>query len=174
MQTSLRIGVVVLASLGIFSAHATMAQSQSRRDDRDFEFGKRRHMVKLSDELYSSANALCWEIHRNYNNNTGYQKSYRKAYQLLQDSKNIRELAKGNRRFIRKDDELEQDLRNSDRLFHELEREVAGWRPDSRRRSGSLPSDLDRYEEALHHMMRDYGVASRYERRHADRPRVRR
>jgi hypothetical protein len=109
-------------------------------------------------------------MNRNYNENRNYRRTYEKAYQILQNTKHMREMAKSDRRNIRKDDEFERDLRNSDNLFHEIETETVSWRPDSRRRGGDLPQTLNRFESALHHSMRDYGVSSSWHRQHAGRP----
>lgn len=169
MQRSFRLGSVMLLALGLASTHA-FGQG-SRHDLRDnHDFGARRHLDTLSDELYSRANSICWEMHRNYDNNPGYKRAYGKAYEILQNAKRIRTVAHSDRRYIRKDDTIERELYESDRIFHDLEGDVADWRPDSRRRGGDLRDDLNQYERTLHHMMSDYGIRTKFNRQQAGRP----
>lgn len=170
MQRTFRLGSILLLTLGMATAQTAFGQGgRVNHDLHDNDYGSRRHLDTLSNDLYTRANAICWEMHRNYDNNSGYKRAYSKAYDILMSSKRIKEVANSDRRYIKKDDTIERELFVCDRLFHDLESDVAGWTPDSRRRGGDLREDLRQYERSMHHMMRDYGISSKFDRRNAGR-----
>jgi hypothetical protein len=161
--------IVIVLMLGMTTTYA-YGQNDYRRNDRGprIEFGKRAQTERLAAELYQKANSICWTMKDNYEQNRGFNKAYEKAYQILQNTKHIRELAKARRRWKnRAEDEIERDLASSDRLFHDLESDVANWRSNGRRtqRGGELRAEMNSFEYSLHDLMEDYGVKTKYDRR---------
>jgi hypothetical protein len=132
----------------------------------DYRYGGRQHLTKLAEEVYSRANSVCWEMNNYYKHNRDFDATYKEAYKILQDAKNIRRrIADGYYRERHETDEIERDLKDLDKLFHHVEEDIAAWRPYNgpRRRQGDpLLVRMDRLEEALHDLMVDYGTDSRF------------
>jgi hypothetical protein len=131
-----------------------------------YRFGGREHLTELANDVYEKANSVCWEMNNRYKHNRDFDATYREAYKILQDAKNIRKLiSEGYYRQRHTSDEIERDLKDLDRLFHHIEEDIADWRPSvaPRRRPGEpLPVRMDRLEESLHGLMVDYGTDSRF------------
>jgi len=163
--------LAVVAIPLLFEA-SVFAQPPSYRDyrpnlsnyrTRNYRFGGRSDVERLSFELYRLSNAVCWEMHDSYRRNPGYRTAYSEMYEIQQDAKRIYDLAKS--RYYRgthTEDLIVRDLHDMDRRFHQIERDVRGWRADRGDRRGELSRKMDEFEEVLHFMLLDYGVKSKF------------
>ena len=128
-------------------------------------FGGRSHLDALSADLKYRANAICWEMYRNYRTNPGFQITYSEAYEMLQQTKHIYMLVWENEYHLRsrgQEDHIAADLAQIDALFHHIEDDIATWRPDyfHPHHGGNLHRLVEEMEQTLHHLMEDYGVTS--------------
>lgn len=138
-------------------------------------YGSRSHLDALSADLKHRANALCWEMYENYKENPNWRDTYRAAYKLLQDAKEIYMLVYNNEYKKAGDpgvDRIAHDLADIDQLFHVVEEGVENWKPTRASphggaNRGKLSTILEDLEETLHHLMADYGVTSSREHDHA-------
>ncbi|HWL09642.1 MAG TPA: hypothetical protein VNQ76_14625 [Planctomicrobium sp.] len=128
------------------------------------EFGRRTDADRLANQLVTQANALCLQLHQNYQGNPGFREGYREMYDILQESQRIRdEVRNGTHRAPRREnDRIAASLHKMDRDFHAIERDLRGWRaaPGSRD-AVRLDQLLGQFESTLHDMMEDYGEKSR-------------
>ena len=125
-----------------------------------YVFGERGHIPSLAADLYEQANAVCWEMYRNYHHNHDYRVTYREMYQVRTAARHIQKLTRENYyRTRHRDDHIEHDLYEIDDWLHHVQRYVRDWEPDHR--FGNLHVKMDRLEDTLHHLMKDYGIKSR-------------
>ncbi|MBI2805524.1 MAG: hypothetical protein HYX68_11155 [Planctomycetes bacterium] len=110
----------------------------------------------LAGRLVFEANAMCLDMHYNYQNNKNFANAYRDAYVVLQTAKSIQAKEhQGNREIIRKRvDEM-------DRLFHHAQEEMRAWTRTATKQIGAdtLPEKLAGVEAVLHHLCYDVGIA---------------
>lgn len=180
------IRLIVVGALVCGWCAAASAQSFGPRDrrfaerplNREYRFGARTYTKDLADDLAREANAICVELDRNYRENRRYREVYRDAYALITDARHIQQLVREGylRRSRDRDDHIEKDLRDLDRLYHSVERDVRDWNPDrrapgrqDRNTLARLMSDFDRTLDLL---MTDYGVRdTTYQHRRDNPPR---
>ncbi|MCC7424152.1 MAG: hypothetical protein IT428_28125 [Planctomycetaceae bacterium] len=146
-----------------------------RPSGREYRFGARAYTAELAQDLAREANAICVELDRNYRDNRGYRETYRDAYMLITDSKHIQQLIREGylRQSRRNDDHIERDLRDLDRLFHSVERDVRNWNVDrrapGRQDRATLVRLMNDFDRTLNLLMTDYGVRdTTYDRRGRD------
>ncbi len=128
-------------------------------------FGGRTHLDALSADLKYRANAICWEMYRNYRTNPGFRPTYRAAFEMLQEAKHIYRLVYNDEyhlRSPRQKDHIAADLAQINALFHQIEQNIANWRADFENpyHPGNLHNMVEDFEQTLHHVMQDYGVKS--------------
>lgn len=177
LGTALALGLLGLSSV----AEAQNFGPRDRgfnRPAREYRWGSRQYTAELTEDLVREANAICLELNRSYQNNRGYREVYRDAYALITDARHIQQLIReGALRNSRSSvDHIERDLRDTDRLFHNVERDVRAWVPD-RRAPGRQDRDtlarlMADFDRTLNLLMTDYGVRdTTYDRRGDDRRR---
>ena len=130
----------------------------------DFVFGRKSYVDRLSFDLYQQTNSICWEMYRFYQDNRGYRSSYAQMYEIRDRSLHINELVRDKYHRSRHDrDDIERELYDMDRLFHQIEDDIVGWRANSRDayRGGDLRAKMDICEVTLHDLMEDYGIKRR-------------
>ncbi len=148
------------------SHHHHHAARPNYNYQRSVQFGGRSHLDALSADLKYRANAICWEMYRNYRTNPGYRETYREAYKMLQDAKHIYRLVyedEYHRHHHGQGDRIAAYLADIDSLFHHIEDDIARWRPDhvNPHHPGSeLHRLTDQFKQTLEHLMEDYGVRS--------------
>jgi hypothetical protein len=122
---------------------------------RQIEYGGFSHIDDLAIQLENEANALCLEMHYNYQHNPGYRQTYREAYEILTTAQYIHGLEHAGNR-----DKLRQAVGELDGLFHHVQADVASWTGHRHRRVGhdGLTGKLENLEQTLHHLMDDMGV----------------
>ena len=129
-----------------------------------YEFGACAQLPQLSAGLYEQANAICWEMHRLYRHNAGFEATYATMYTILQDAKHVQDLVAASQQAPRAgdNDHIATDLHHMDGLFHQVADNVELWRPRYYR-GGSirLLALNQQFEDTLHNLMIDYGVHSR-------------
>ena len=138
-----------------------------RDDDRTAE---RRPAESQYSSLARKANAICVELHGNYQSNGAYRASYREMYDILQRSKRVQELSgqEQSRGPRGSSDRIANELTEIDRQFHELEADMRRWSPDRGNRGRtderSLLVLMDDFEGTLHDLMDDHDVRSKVDR----------
>lgn len=122
---------------------------------RPIMYGDFSHIDDLAIELENRANALCLELHYNYQHNPGYGETYREAYEILTTAKYIHGLEHAGNR-----DKIRQAVGELDRLFHHVQSDVVRWTGHHHRPvgHGGLTAKLENIEETLHHFMDDVGA----------------
>jgi hypothetical protein len=156
--------LVAVTFIGASATVGAFADDRGRgRDDRPvtYKFGAKVHVQRLAHEMYDMTNSICWEMHKYYRDNPGFRTTYREAWQMSQDAKEIEDLARRNyHRSPQKDDRIANRLADLDELFHHIESDVRRWRPSTREayRGGDLKAKMDQCEDILHHLMDDYGI----------------
>jgi hypothetical protein len=128
----------------------------------EVSFGAFSRTNDLTRGLERLANELCLDLYYNYSHNSGFQETYREAYEILQRSQDIRRVAQRRDRHA-----IAERLNGLDELVHHVQRDVRGWTRHSRRSVGQLPvqSRLEMIESTLHHLMHDAGIPA-----HGDEP----
>lgn len=137
----------------------------------NYKFGARMHLDTLVVRLHDQANEVCWEMYLNHQHEASFRATYAEMYKILQDLKHIHELSHedavhnhgpGN------EDHIAHDLHDIDQLFHLIEEDIDNWglanhwdRNPYHRHGSRLDIKMRRFEQTLHHLMRDYGVTSR-------------
>lgn len=181
-KTSRQIAVWMAAAATLATCWTAAVQAQgfgpprdrrfAERPNREYRFGTRTYTTELAQDLARQANAICVELDRNYRDNRGYRETYRDAYVLITDSQHIQQLIREGylRQTRRNDDHIEKDLRDLDRLFHSVERDVRHWDPDrrnpGRQDRATLTRLMNDFDTTLNLLMTDYGVRdTTYDRR---------
>lgn len=143
------------------------ANTEVRADEHDhvlkparrYAFGAYSHVDELALDVMRSANAVCWEMYRNYRYEPGYRQTYREAYEMLKTAEYIHELVHHHGRRSRVAHEIEE----LDKLFHHLEQDIQNWRrpryydPHHDFHGGGLDAKMEILETSLHHLMDDAG-----------------
>lgn len=122
-------------------------------------YGGYTHIDDLAVQLERQANAMCLEMHYNYQHNRGYRETYREAYEILTTAKYIHGLEHAGNR-----DRIRQAVTELDPLFHHVQEDVRHWTRHDHRgvgRSG-LAAKIAAVEETLHHLMNDVGAKSEF------------
>ncbi len=127
----------------------------------NYVFGARSHTGALSIQLKNLANAMCLEAHGHYKHNPAFTDIYRDMYKVLTDAKHIADLANDTSSYnsVHGNDHIATDLNNIDQLFHRIQKGVQRWTADNAYHN-TLPPKMAAVEEAIHHIMKDYGVKS--------------
>ncbi|TXT23483.1 MAG: hypothetical protein FD138_3236 [Planctomycetota bacterium] len=136
--------------------NATPAQPQQLPEPR---FGAYAQVPRVADDLASFANNLCLTMHKRFQNQPGFNGTYRIAYGVLQQAQFLRNLSSGspNR------EELARRLPRIDEDMHRLTAEISPWVGDQSGASAddvaALKQDVGQVGGALHYLMVDVGVA---------------
>ena len=156
------LSIAVIAALGIQHDNSVMAQTDYVHGRIQYTFGARRHVDTLADRLWREANAICWEMHDNYQHERSFRETYREMYNLLQDARHIHDLAHDDAHHgTDNEDHIAEDLHDMDQLFHHVEEDIRHWSSRNRYHSHDLAYRMERLETTLHHLMKDYGVRSK-------------
>ena len=125
------------------------------RPAESYRFGAYSHVDQLANRVMRDANAVCWEMYRNYSYEPGYRQAYREAYEMLKTAEYIHELVHHGGRRSRVAHEIEE----LDKLFHDIEQGTRSWqRPRYRDyHGGGLDEKMEILEANLHHLMDDAG-----------------
>ena len=128
-----------------------------------YTFGACDHLTELSARMHEQANAICWEMHRQYRHNATFETTYAEMFMILQDVKHIRKLVALNRaRPVAGDeDQIATDLHHVDQLYHHIENDIAHWRPRYVYGGRRLQVAMADFSNTLHNLMTNYGVRSR-------------
>ncbi len=109
----------------------------------------------LSGRLETALNALCLDLHYNYQHNQGFAHTYREAYGVLQLAKAIHAKEhQGDREFIR------GTVGTLDEQFHHVQEEIAPWTRQVLRPVG-IGEALEKTSAAealMHHLCYDVGI----------------
>ena len=121
------------------------------------EYGGFSRVDELGHRLETLANDYCLELHANYSRNPGFDDTYREAYEILEIAKYIHEEEHHGHR-----DEIAQEMKKLDDLFHHVGGIVSGWQPDRQRHQhDNIPAKdqiQQQMETVIHHLMNDVGV----------------
>lgn len=141
-----------LYSQGTIYQQPSVQQSQ---EPVQIEFGQRRYVAELADQLQVLSNELCLDLYENYSGNPNFKATYTDAYAVLSFAKYLQ--AEGNNV---PQTQLIEEMSGIDSLFHEVEETVATWTPQQRKKISELdtPTRLEFIEETIHHLMYDIGV----------------
>ncbi|MDA7503478.1 hypothetical protein OAF74_03135 [bacterium] len=128
---------------------------QQPQEPVQIEFGQRRYVAELADQLQVLSNELCLDLYENYSANPNFKATYTDAYAVLSFAKYLQ--AEGNNV---PQAQLIDEMSGIDSLFHEVEETVATWTPQQRKKISELdtPTRLEFIEETIHHLMYDIGV----------------
>lgn len=155
-----RFAIAAAAVLGISLSAAGQVRADHDHDHglrpaESYRFGAYSHVDQLANRVMRDANAVCWEMYRNYRYEPGYRQAYREAYEMLKTAEYIHELVHHGGRRSRVAHEIEE----LDKLFHEIEQGTSQWqRPRYRDyHGGGLDEKLEILETNLHHLMDDAG-----------------
>ncbi|APZ90761.1 hypothetical protein [Fuerstiella marisgermanici] len=123
-----------------------------------------RGIAQRASDLYSETNAICWEMDRYYKQNTNYTAVYRNIYEIKEVAKKLKAyVQQQNGRASASDSRVVSALHEMDRLFHEFEANVSGWRPSSGYSPRTqLAAMIRNCETTLHDVMNDHGIDTRY------------
>lgn len=136
--------------------NSTPAQPQPLPEPR---FGAYAQVPRVADDLASFTNNLCLTMHRRFQNQPGFNGTYRIAYGVLQQAQFLRNLSSGspNR------EELARRLPRIDDDMHRLTAEISSWIGDQSGATAddiaALKQDVGQVGGALHYLMVDAGVA---------------
>ncbi len=109
----------------------------------------------LAGRLETALNALCLDLHYNYQHNQGFAHSYREAYAVLQLAKEIHSKEhQGDRTFI------SRTVGTLDEQFHHVQEEIAEWTRQVQRPigTGDALEKASAAEALLHHLCYDVGI----------------
>lgn len=151
-----------------YQASGGPGRPQSAQRPVAIQFGSFRYHEELTDRLVALTKDLCLEMHHNYRDNRGFNRTYAKAYELMETAKflNNREQRGDHRAMQRSSPKL-------DSLFHDVESDVRDWRSSERRSFGrmSLPARMEEMEAVIHHLLFDLGVKPDHNPGHDHDPR---
>lgn len=122
------------------------------------KFGAYAYVPKVSSDVAVLANRLCLTMHRGFRNRDDFDDAYAAAYDVLQQSQKIRDLARdpSNRQ------ELTKRLEKLDDGMHRVFAEVGEWITDPKESSNKEIENLKRefgtLGNAVHYLMTDVGV----------------
>ncbi|MGZ0165229.1 MAG: hypothetical protein ACKVII_15000 [Planctomycetales bacterium] len=154
--------IAAVAVLGLSQDGVAVAESDHPHSRTHYTFGARRHVDTLADRLRWEANAICWEMHDDYQHEREFRETYREMYTLLQDAIHIHDLAHDDaHRGTDNEEHIAEDLHHMDKLFHHVEEDIEHWSSRNRYHSHDLAYRMERFEITLHHLMNDYGVRSK-------------
>ena len=161
-----------VAALAVMAASLTnSAFGQDRhRGNYEYGFGKKVHIETLANDLNKQSKAICWELHRYYQQNRNFDDTYKRMFDIYQGSERIATLAKeGYYRTQHADDQLARDLHHLDMTFDRIDAELRTWRANRRdnSRGRDLAAMMEECEDTLDHLMDDYGVHSNFRKEHA-------
>ncbi len=109
----------------------------------------------LSGRLETALNALCLDLHYNYQHNPGFAHVYREAYGVLQQARDIHSKQhQGDREFIRR------TVGTLDEQFHHIQGEIAPWTRQAQRPigTGDVVEKTNAAEAVMHHLYYDVGI----------------
>jgi hypothetical protein len=116
-------------------------------------FGGFAYYQDLAGRLAAEVNALCLDMHHNYQGNKSFAEVYAEAYSVLEIAKEL-QTDKGNH------DAIAKRAAEAHRKYHHFMNEVAGWISSPKKQVGTdgLEEKMARGEAILHHLLYDVGV----------------
>jgi hypothetical protein len=116
-------------------------------------FGAFAYYPDLSGRLAAEVNALCLDLHHNFQDNKNFAEAYAEAYSVLEFAKGL-EADKGDH------DAIAKRAAEAHRKYHHFMSEVAGWTRSPKKQVGAdgLDEKMARGEAILHHLLYDVGV----------------
>ena len=121
----------------------------------ELTFGGFTRYEDLAGRLAFDVNALCLDMHHNYQGNKNFAEVYAEAYGVLEAAKYLRgKEHKGNH------DEIGKHVTEIHRLFHHIMDETRGWTRTAKKQVGTdaLEEKLAGVEAVLHHLAYDAGI----------------
>ncbi len=121
----------------------------------ELTFGGYARYEDLAGRLVADVNALCLDLHHNYQGNKNFADVYAEAYEVLQAAKYLQgKEHKGNHADIGK------RVTEVHRLFHHVMDETRGWTRTAKKQVGTdtLEEKLGGVEAVLHHLAYDAGI----------------
>ena len=121
----------------------------------ELTFGGFARYEDLAGRLVVDVNALCLDMHHNYQGNKTFADVYAEAYGILQAAKYLQgKEHKGNH------DEIGKRVTEVHRLFHHVLDETRGWTRTAKKQVGTdaLEEKLAGVEAVLHHLAYDTGI----------------
>ena len=122
------------------------------------KFGAYSNVPKVAADVAALANRLCLTMHRGFRNREDFDDAYAAAYDVLQQSQKIRDLARDpdNRK------ELAKRLEKLDDGMHRVFGEVGEWTNDPKEANNkdidNLKREFGTLGSAVHYLMTDVGV----------------
>ncbi len=122
------------------------------------KFGGYTNVSKVSSDVAVLANRLCLTMHRGFSKRDDFDDAYAAAYDVLQQSQRIRDLARepGNRQ------EVTKRLEKLDDGMHRVFAEVGEWIDDPKEAGNrdieNLKREFGTLGNAVHYLMTDVGV----------------
>lgn len=121
----------------------------------ELTFGGFTRYQDLAGRLVIDVNALCLDMHHNYQGNKKFAEAYAEAYGVLQAAKNLQgKEHNGDRTAIAK------SVTEVHRLFHHVMDETRGWARTAKKQVGTdaIEEKLAGVEAVLHHLAYDAGI----------------
>lgn len=122
------------------------------------KFGAYANVPKVSSDVAALANRLCLTMHRGFRDREDFDDAYAAAYNVLQQSQKIRDLARDpdNRK------EVAKRLEKLDEGMHSVFAEVGEWTSDPKlagnKEIDNLKREFGTLGSAVHYLMTDVGV----------------
>lgn len=121
----------------------------------ELTFGGFARYQDLAGRLVLDVNALCLDMHHNYQGNKNFAEAYAEAYGVLQAAKYLQgKEHNGNR------DDIGKRVTGVHRLFHHVMDETQGWTRTAKMQVGTdaLDEKAAEVEAVLHHLAYDTGI----------------
>ncbi len=129
---------------------------------RTYVFGARTSTGALAIQLKNQANLMSIDAYSHYRHNPSFNQIYRAMYKILTDAKHIMLLANDHSRSANRVADITADLYEIDQLFHKVEAGVHNW-TSNEHFNNTLPARVNAVKNAIHHLMEDYGIKSKFE-----------
>jgi hypothetical protein len=116
-------------------------------------FGAFAYYPDLAGRLAAEVNALCLDMHHNYQGNKNFAEDYAEAYSILEFAQAL-QADKGDH------DAIAKKAADAHLKYHHFMNEAAGWTRSAKKQVGTdgLDEKMARGEAILHHLLYDVGV----------------
>ena len=136
-------------------ATAPVAPPAAAQKPVELTFGGFARYEDLAGRLVVDVNALCLDMHHNYQGNKNFADAYAEAYGVLQAAKYLQgKDHKGNH------DEIGKRVAEIHRQFHHVMDETRGWTRAAKKQVGTdaIEEKLAGVEAVMHHLAYDAGI----------------
>lgn len=140
---------------GVAPAQQSFAQQSFAQQSVALQYGGFSYCNDLTGRLEAQLNLLCLELHYNYQHNPDFAQTYREAYSLLQQARQMHALDHQGQR-----DAIRQAVTSVDQQYHHIQSDIANWTRQNNRHlpPGDALQKAANGEAILHHLCYDVGI----------------